>query len=238
MDGMKTHAILIFSAALALGGCATDDARLREIDDALREAVRDAWTRAAAQGESPESPKVAVESQVVELPEAPLSNPNTNPGAESGAEGGPNDSPASVRPAGSAAEGEPLDFGALRWPWGGFDGSKAALADKARVKSLKVSRSGLSYSWASGGCEDLGASSRTDASCLACLFCFDGSSWRGGKFDWISTSRTSRDLENIESGYNGWDAAAFRSAKAHAFCIVSKDGRKRTNVIVQEGGLK
>ena len=34
MDGMKTHAILLFSAALALGGCATDDARLREIDEA------------------------------------------------------------------------------------------------------------------------------------------------------------------------------------------------------------
>lgn len=238
MDGMKTHAILLFSAALALGGCATDDARLRELDEALREAVRDAWAKAEAAAAQGESPEVTIESQVVELPEAPLSNPNANPGAESGAKGGPSDSPASVRPAGSAAEGEPLDFGALRWPWGGFDGSKAALSDKARIKALKVTASGLSYAWESGGCEDLGASSRTDASCLACLFCFDGSAWRGGKFEWISTSRTSRDLKNIETGYSGWDAAAFRSAKAHAFCIVSEDGRRRTNVIVQEGGLK
>lgn len=238
MDGMKTHAILLFSAALALGGCATDDARLRELDEALREAVRDAWAKAASEAAQGESPEVTIESQVVELPEAPLSNPNANPGAESGAEGGPSDSPASVRPAGSAAEGEPLDFGALRWPWGGFDGSKAALSDKARIKALKVTASGLSYAWESGGCEDLGASSKTDASCLACFFCFDGSAWRGGKFEWISTSRTSRSTGNIESGYNGWDAAAFRSAKAHAFCIVSKDGRRRTNVIVQEGGLK
>lgn len=238
MDGMKTHAILLFSATLALGGCATDDARLRELDEALREAVRDAWAKAASEAAQGESPEVTIESQVVELPEAPLSNPNANPGAESGAEGGPSDSPASVRPAGSAAEGEPLDFGALRWPWGGFDGSKAALSDKARIKALKVTASGLSYAWGSGGCEDLGASSKTDASCLACLFCFDGSAWRGGKFEWISTSRTGRDLKNIESGHNGWDAAAFRSAKAHAFCIVSKDGRRRTNVIVQEGGLK
>ena len=126
MDGMKTHAILLFSATLALGGCATDDARLRELDEALREAVRDAWAKAASEAAQGESPEVTIESQVVELPEAPLSNPNANPGAESGAEGGPSDSPASVRPAGSAAEGEPLDFGALRWPWGGFDGSKAS----------------------------------------------------------------------------------------------------------------
>ena len=191
MDGMKTHAILLFSTALALGGCATDDARLRELDEALREAVRDAWAKAATSGE-----------------------------------------------AATPASADAAPFASLKWPWGGFDGSKAALSDKARIKALKVTASGLSYAWESGGCEDLGASSRTDASCLACLFCFDGSAWRGGKFDWISTSRTSRDLKNIESGYSGWDAAAFRSAKAHAFCIVSKDGRRRTNVIVQEGGLK
>lgn len=146
------------------------------------------------------------------------------------------DPPDAAADAAPAADG--VAFSLLRWAWGGFDGSKAALSDKARIKALKVTASGLSCAWESGGCEDLGASSKTDASCLACLFCFDGSSWRGGKFDWISTSRISRDLENIESGYNGWDAAAFRSAKAHAFCIVSKDGRRRTNVIVQEGGLK
>ena len=40
-------------------------------------------------------------------------------------------------------------------------------------------------------------------------------------------------MKNVEDGYNGWDAGAFRSAKAYAFVIVSKDGRKRTNVAVQ-----
>lgn len=225
MDGMKTHAILLFSTALALGGCATDDARLRELDEALREAVRDAWARAAEAAQGEVAPAEAGEVS----------------GGEAAATSGEASTSAQAATSGEAATSASADaapFASLKWPWGGFDGSKAALSDRARIKALKVTASGLSYSWESGGCEDLGASSKTDASCLACLFCFDGSAWRGGKFEWISTSRTSRSTGNIESGYNGWDAAAFRSAKAHAFCIVSKDGRRRTNVIVQEGGLK
>ena len=237
MDGMKTHAILLFSTALALGGCATDDARLRELDEALREAVRDAWAKAAAEAVPPGGGEVAPAA----AGEAAPSSDGEVSGGEAAATSGEASTSAQAATSGEAATPASADaapFASLKWPWGGFDGSKAALSDKARIKALKVTASGLSYAWESGGCEDLGASSRTDASCLACLFCFDGSAWRGGKFDWISTSRTSRDLKNIESGYSGWDAAAFRSAKAHAFCIVSKDGRRRTNVIVQEGGLK
>ena len=235
MDGMKTHAILFFSAALALGGCASGGARPGELDDALREAVLDAWAKAwaeaAAEAAAAEAaPPSGGEPRAVELSEIPAVDAEIPAAAGTG-----NHEPGTSNQGGGA---DAAPFASLKWPWGGFDGSKAALSPSARVKSLKVTCSGLSYSWESGGCEDLGASSRTDASCLACLFCFDGSSWRGGKFDWISTSRTSRDLKNVESGYNGWDAAAFRSAKAHAFCIVSKDGRKRTNVVVQEGGLK
>ena len=228
MEGMKTHAILLFSAALALSGCATDDARLREIDEAVREALRDAWARAseAAQDEvAPSSdgdvPCGAVESQVVAIPDAP-STPSTS-----------SEAAASTSSTSSTDGADAVNFGALRWCWGAFDGSKAAEDAGARIGSLKVSASGLSYKWEKGGCERLGASSKTDASCLACLFCFDGSAWRGGKFDWISTSRTTRDMKNVEDGYNGWDAGAFRSAKAYAFVIVSKDGRKRTNVAVQ-----
>ena len=226
MDGMKTHAILLFSAALALGGCATDDARLRELDEALRGAVRDAWVKAAAEAVPPGGGEVA-----------PPSGGEVAP-ATSGEASTPAQAATSGEAATSGGGADAAPFASLKWPWGAFDGSKAALSDKARIKALKVTASGLSYAWESGGCEDLGASSKTDASCLACLFCFDGSVWRGGKFEWLSTSRTSRDLKNIESGYSGWDAGAFRSAKAHAFCIVSKDGRRRTNVIVQEGGLK
>ena len=131
--------------------------------------------------------------------------------------------------------GDNVDFAALEWRYGGFKGGKATLSDRARIKGLKVTRNGLSYSWESGGCEDLGASGPHDAACLACLFCHVGGRWIGGKFDWISTDRTSRGFENIEERYGGWEYEAFRDADAYAFVIVSGNGKLRTNVIVQTG---
>ena len=91
----------------------------------------------------------------------------------------------------------------------------------------------MSYKWREGGCELLGAADRGDANCIAALFVRDADGeWRGGKFEWISTSRTSRSLGNIEGGYNGWPTDAIEKAQGYAFVIVSKDGRKRSNVIV------
>jgi hypothetical protein len=84
--------------------------------------------------------------------------------------------------------------------------------------------------WVKGGCEKLGASSSTDAACLACLFCKLDGRWRGGKFDWISTSRTTRGFENVRDGYGGWRKDAIEAAEAFAFVICSSDGKKRTNV--------
>ena len=120
----------------------------------------------------------------------------------------------------------------LDFRYGGFKGGKAAEVPGCQISNLKISKSGLSYKWVSGGCEALGAASRTDYSqTVACAFYWDGRKWVGGKFDWISTSRTTRGWENVKSGYNGWDADAFFGAKRHAFCIVSKDGKKRTNLL-------
>jgi len=117
----------------------------------------------------------------------------------------------------------------LNWCWGGFDGSKATETDKAQIKNLKVSSDGLSYEWAAGGCENLGANSKDDKDhTIACLFLEDG---RGGKFDWISTSRKTRDFKNIHGGYKGWDANAFKRAKKVWFCIISRNGLVRTNLI-------
>ncbi len=133
--------------------------------------------------------------------------------------------------AGTSGTAGGVDFAELDWCWGGFDGSKAAAVDGVRISGLKTTTKGMTYKWEAGGCEKLGAANRSDyTQTLACLFCWDGAKWRGGKFDWISTSRTSRDFSNLY-GYNGWDRSAYDNAKAVAFCIVSRDGRKRTNVI-------
>lgn len=124
-----------------------------------------------------------------------------------------------------------VDFASLDWCRGSFSGKSAKIVDGVQIGSLKVSSSGLSYKWVKGGCEKLGASSATDASCLACVFCLIDGKWKGGKADWVSTSRTTRDSANIYDGYNGWDKQAISKATAYAFVIVSKDGKKRTNVI-------
>lgn len=120
----------------------------------------------------------------------------------------------------------------LDFRYGGFKGGKAEEAAGCRIGSLKVGKDKLTYKWEAGGCEALGAKDKADYSqTVACAFFWDGKKWVGGKFDWISTSRTSRGFENIKSGYNGWDSAAFFGAKKHGFCIVSKDGKKRSNFI-------
>ena len=118
----------------------------------------------------------------------------------------------------------------LDFRYGGFKGGKAVEDPATQISNLKISKSGLSYKWAKGDLGNWGLG-KTEAGALACVFYWDGKKWVGGKFDWISTSRTTRGWENVKSGYNGWDADAFFGAKRHAFCIVSKDGKKRTNLL-------
>lgn len=125
-----------------------------------------------------------------------------------------------------------VDFASLQWEYGGFDGKKAAPVDGCRIGGLSIGSHGMGYAWESGGCEMLGAASRSDAACLACLFVRDSAgNWRGGKFDWISTSRTTRGFENIADGYNGWPKNAIETAQGFAFVIVSSNGKRRSNMI-------
>ena len=128
----------------------------------------------------------------------------------------------------SAPAAPPMD-----WRFGGFNGSRAAEDPETQIKGLRMSRDGMSYQWAKGNLGNWGLS-REEAGALACAFYWDGKRWVGGKFDWISTSRQSRDFENIHDGYNGWVASAFFAAPKRAFCIVSEDGCRRTNLLVTE----
>ena len=75
--------------------------------------------------------------------------------------------------------------------------------------------------------------SNGDAGALCCLFVkrSDGR-WVGGKFDWVSTSRTTRDLSHVRSGYNGWSLSGVPNPCEAAFVIVSRDGRRRSNVLL------
>lgn len=159
-------------------------------------------------------------------PDAPAAEPAVPPPGASPAE------PA-VPPPGASA-GDDVSPSLLDWCWGGFRGAAAMPADGVAISSLRVTSSGLSYKWASGGCERLGAVSRDDYHhTVASLFCRIGGRWRGGKFDWASTSRTTRDFKNIRDGYVGWRADAIEAADAYAFVIVSADGKRRTNIVME-----
>jgi len=128
--------------------------------------------------------------------------------------------------------GDAVAFSSLKWTYGGWDGSKARFTGDAVIGGLSVNNSGMSYKWVSGGCEAIGAANGGDFNqTMACLFILEPDGvWRGGKFDWISTSRKTRSFTNILGGYHGWNAGRFKSAKEVAFVIVSKGGY-RTNVI-------
>lgn len=100
-----------------------------------------------------------------------------------------------------------------------------------QIKDLKFSKSNLTYKWAKGSLRNWGISNDHDASALAIGGYHDGKEWKFAKFDWISTDRLSRGFENIYGGYNGFDGKAWDSAKSRGFFIMSKDGKKRTNIL-------
>ena len=101
---------------------------------------------------------------------------------------------------------------------------------KTRATIKKINKNGLSFSWISGSCESLGPTKgKSDAACHARLWVKIGGSWSGGKFDWISTSRTSRDFKNIYSGYNGWSSSMLSKASEFGFDIYHPGTKKKTN---------
>lgn len=128
-----------------------------------------------------------------------------------------------------------VDYASLVWSNGGFSGKGARLDPVARITNLTFSKAALAYRWAGGGCEALGAKSAGDSDATICAVFFrhaDGT-WRGGKFDWISTSRTSREMKHINGStpYHNWDASVIPNPADSCFVIVSVRTGTRTNVI-------
>ena len=66
---------------------------------------------------------------------------------------------------------------------------------------------------------------------MGCFFVWDGSKWRGGKFDWIRPpGQGYKTLENIHSGYNGLRAPSSGTKCAFAWATSSK----RSNLAITE----
>lgn len=117
-----------------------------------------------------------------------------------------------------------------------FGGVKATPAEDGRchLSRLAIGADSLSFHWDTGIPSDWKrGDTKKGPMILACAFYFDDASerWIGGKFDWIDEARSSRPLENIRAGYGGWDAAAWAAARRRAFCVMSADGKKRSNLL-------
>lgn len=109
---------------------------------------------------------------------------------------------------------------------------KAKQDPDTQIKELKVGEKGLSYKWAKGSLRNWGIKDDHEARALAIMgYGTDGKKYRCAKADWISTDRSSRSFENIDSGYNGFNGKEFRKAAYKCFFIMSVDGKKRTNVL-------
>lgn len=129
----------------------------------------------------------------------------------------------------TAADAVP--YGALRWSYGGIGGGGASQTS-ATIKGLKVAGQNLSFGWGGPNLSSWGLSNDDYSGAYACLFVqTESGAWVGGKFDWVSSSRTSRNLENVFNGYSGWSLANVPNPCQVAFVIISADKKKRTNVI-------
>lgn len=123
-----------------------------------------------------------------------------------------------------------VPFGSLSWTFGGKPVARGARNGGVVISGARFSAGGVSFSYV----KDLSAWGYSNGALggVACLFVQKSNGqWVGGKFDWISSSRRSRDFANVYGGYGGWSLAGVPNPCRAAFVIVSSDGKRRSNVI-------
>lgn len=128
--------------------------------------------------------------------------------------------------------GDAVPFSSLTWQYGGFMGFGAVL-DSPRLSNAKCNGRAIFYKW------DVGLSGwglgHSDPGAICCIFFERDAKWVGGKFDWVSTSRTNRELKHVES-YSDWPTSGIKLPWRGrvVFVVVSADGKMRSNVISAE----
>ena len=182
----------------------------------------------------PEKPKPAPTTQPA-APKAPTTRPasrptTTRPASRPTTTAAPAPSP-SPSPSGGDVGADQVPFGSLKWTFGGRPNGSGARNGGVVISGARFSSRGVSFTYN----HDLSAWGYSSGALggVACLFVQkSGGQWVGGKFDWISSSRRSRDFANVYGGYEGWSLAGVPNPCSAAFVIVSPDGKRRSNVIV------
>ena len=202
---MKQILLSSIAAAALLSGCASILGRIGEDDIAKLDALADKWI-AKLEAKLAEQP-------APETPETP--DPET---------------PADPAPADATVD--QVDYALLKWQYGGVNAGGAQL-DSPRLASLSCNGRSVSYRW-EVGMSGWGLSNGEAGAVCAAFFLRDGQ-WIGGKFDWVSVSRTNRELKHCEY-YSNWGSSGIKlpwRGKV-AFVVVSADGKRRSNVLVAE----
>lgn len=122
-----------------------------------------------------------------------------------------------------------IEYSKLNWNHGGINGANAQLTT-ALICNANFGPNGLSYKWKENDLSVWGYA-RTQADARTCVFYLKDGKWYGGFFEWVSTSRTTRDWKNIKTKYKGWTWDEIPNGADGAMVILSRDGKKRTNVI-------
>ena len=128
--------------------------------------------------------------------------------------------------------GDAVPFSSLQWVYGGFKANGAVLSTP-RLSNASCNGRVYYYKW------DVGLNSwglgNGDAGAICAVFIERDGKWIGGKFDWVSTSRSFRELKHLES-YNTWPSSGIKLPLRGkvAFVVVSANGKLRSNVILAE----
>lgn len=124
-----------------------------------------------------------------------------------------------------------FDASKLVWCFGGENGSNAKEDTSSggyKLLSVSVNYRGVTFD----GNGAMWGYHHNNAYARNCIFFEEGGKWYGGFWEWGSVDRTYRAFDNIYSGYKGWDKNRFNRATKVAFLIMTKDGSKRSNVVV------
>ena len=128
--------------------------------------------------------------------------------------------------------GDAVAFSSLQWQYGGMKAGGAVLSTP-KLSNASCNGRVYYYRW------DVGLSGwglgNGDAGAVCAVFIERDGQWVGGKFDWVSTSRTFRGLDHLES-YSTWPDAKITLPLSGrvAFVVTSADGKRRSNVIMTE----
>ena len=139
------------------------------------------------------------------------------------------------KPIPPVATGDQVPFSSLVWYKpdgkrivGGFNGS-GAVFDRVTLSNLTCDGNNVRYRFDVG--LNVWGLGHTEAGAICAVFIERPNGvWEGGKFDWVSTSRASRELKHLKD-YNGWNESLPVRGRV-AFVIFSADGKRRSNVVI------